>query len=225
MDFEEAFYWYQKAAENGSADAMNNLADSYDSGEGIEINLEKAFYWYQQAEESDKMSPIKEVKDCNECKQQHTEYQWCKQCNTERIQKDFSKWTRGFSEIHKAIWSDGPIYSWNSDEQQWNRQAEYEVILKILNNSPNLNNKFLDEWKYHYNCQKKSFSKFIQIFGITQDPNNLNYIIANEANLVQEQVNTSIIQSHSQAYYTSRKLSEILIQEDSQSFDDCKIED
>jgi hypothetical protein len=51
----------------------------------------------------------------------------------------------GFSEIHKAIWPDGPIYSLNSDEQQWNRQAEYEVILKILNNSPNLNNKFLDE--------------------------------------------------------------------------------
>ncbi|GBB94882.1 hypothetical protein RclHR1_24300001, partial [Rhizophagus clarus] len=32
-------------------------------------------------------------------------------------------------------------------------------------------------WKYHYNCQKNSFSKFIQFFGITQDPNNLNYII------------------------------------------------
>ncbi|GBC09411.1 hypothetical protein RclHR1_08830013, partial [Rhizophagus clarus] len=32
-------------------------------------------------------------------------------------------------------------------------------------------------WKYHYNCQKKSFSKIIQIFGITQDPNNLDYII------------------------------------------------
>ncbi|PKB95157.1 hypothetical protein RhiirA5_368074, partial [Rhizophagus irregularis] len=70
----------------------------------------------------------------------------------------------GFSDIHKAIWSDGPIY-------------DYEVILKTLNNSSSLNSKFLDEWKYHYNCQKKSFSKFIQFFGITQDPKNLNYII------------------------------------------------
>ncbi|POG57790.1 hypothetical protein GLOIN_2v1791279 [Rhizophagus irregularis DAOM 181602=DAOM 197198] len=83
----------------------------------------------------------------------------------------------GFSEIHKAIWSDGPIFSWNYDKQQWNRQPDHEVILKILNNSSNLNNKFLDEWKYHYNCQKKSFSKFIQFFGFTQDPNNLNYMI------------------------------------------------
>ncbi|GES72747.1 kinase-like domain-containing protein [Rhizophagus clarus] len=47
----------------------------------------------------------------------------------------------------------------------------------MLNNSPCLNDKFLDEWKYHYDCQKKSFSKFIQIFGITQDPINLDYII------------------------------------------------
>ncbi|GBB93374.1 hypothetical protein RclHR1_21590004, partial [Rhizophagus clarus] len=32
-------------------------------------------------------------------------------------------------------------------------------------------------WKYHYNCQKKSFSKFAQIFGITQDPHNLSYMM------------------------------------------------
>ncbi|POG66278.1 kinase-like domain-containing protein, partial [Rhizophagus irregularis DAOM 181602=DAOM 197198] len=83
----------------------------------------------------------------------------------------------GFSEIHKAIWSDGPIFSWNYDKQQWNRQTNYEVIIKTFDNSSSLNSKFLDEWKYHYNCQKKSFSRFIQIFGITQDPNNLNYII------------------------------------------------
>ncbi|EXX68606.1 Kin1p [Rhizophagus irregularis DAOM 197198w] len=83
----------------------------------------------------------------------------------------------GFSEIHKAIWSDGPIFNWNFDKQQWNRQTCYEVVLKILNNSSSLNSEFLNEWKYHYNCQKKSFSKFIQFFGFTQDPNNLNYII------------------------------------------------
>jgi hypothetical protein len=51
----------------------------------------------------------------------------------------------GFSEIHKAIWLDGPIYSWNFDKQQWNRQADHEVILKMLNNSSSLDSKFLDE--------------------------------------------------------------------------------
>ncbi|GET52482.1 kinase-like domain-containing protein [Rhizophagus irregularis DAOM 181602=DAOM 197198] len=83
----------------------------------------------------------------------------------------------GFSEIYRAIWLDGPIDSWNFDEQQWNRWAENEVILKNLNNSSSLSDEFLDEWKHHYNCQKKSFSKFIQFFGISQDPNNLNYMI------------------------------------------------
>ncbi|CAB5384383.1 unnamed protein product [Rhizophagus irregularis] len=51
----------------------------------------------------------------------------------------------GFSEIYRAIWSDGPIDSWNFNEQQWNRWTEYEVILKNLNNSSSLNDKFLDE--------------------------------------------------------------------------------
>jgi hypothetical protein len=55
----------------------------------------------------------------------------------------------GFSEIHKAIWLDGPIYSWNFNKQQWNRQTDYEVILKILNNSSSLDSKFLDEVSIH----------------------------------------------------------------------------
>ncbi|CAB4477671.1 unnamed protein product [Rhizophagus irregularis] len=42
--------------------------------------------------------------------------------------------------------------------------------------------------------------------------------------LVKKQTNTSIIQHHSQAYYTSHKLTEILVQEESQGFD-CMIED
>ena|SRR5688572_2870067 len=51
----------------------------------------------------------------------------------------------------------------------------------------------------------------------------LEFVEANKA-LVQKQANTSIIQSHPQAYYTSRKPTEILVQEESQGFD-CKIDD
>jgi serine/threonine protein kinase len=46
--------------------------------------------------------------------------------------------------------------------------------------------------------------------------NTLEFLKANETLVVQEQANISIIQSHPQAYYTSRKLSEILIQEESE---------
>ncbi len=52
MNLEKAFYWYQKAAENGNKAAMNNLAIHYENGKGTEKNLEKAFYWYQKAAEN-----------------------------------------------------------------------------------------------------------------------------------------------------------------------------
>ncbi|GBC18102.2 kinase-like domain-containing protein [Rhizophagus irregularis DAOM 181602=DAOM 197198] len=173
----------------------------------------------------------------------------------------------GFGEIHRAIWSDGPIYSWNSDEQQWNRQAEYKVALKILKGSSSSNNKFLDEWKYHYNYLMKKcwdsnpsdrptivmieniLSKWIKCinehYEINRDENNttmltkysddqlknnmLEFVEANKVN-VQEQANSSNIQSHPQShpqtYYTSREFSEILVQEgsdESQCWDEFKI--
>ncbi|GBC47032.2 kinase-like domain-containing protein [Rhizophagus irregularis DAOM 181602=DAOM 197198] len=196
-NLEKAFYWYQKAAvEKDHIKAMNNLAICYKNGEGTEKNLEKAFYWYQKAAENDKVNPKNEVKSYfskwtsqNEfidkfiqeaqlnAKNSYEVLEWIPY-NKFSVPKGIDYYDKGgFGEIHKAIWLDGPIYSWNFKKQQWDRQIDYEVILKILNNSSSLNSKFLDEWKYHYNCQKKSFSKFIQFFGITQDPNNLNYII------------------------------------------------
>jgi hypothetical protein len=49
----------------------------------------------------------------------------------------------------------------------------------------------------------------------------LEFVVANKT-LVQEQANASVIQSHPQAYYTSRKLTEFLVQEKSDCFE-CKI--
>ena len=49
----KAIYWYQKAAENGDIEAMNNLANCYNNGEGTMENLEKTFYWYRKAAEND----------------------------------------------------------------------------------------------------------------------------------------------------------------------------
>ncbi|POG77932.1 hypothetical protein GLOIN_2v1853170, partial [Rhizophagus irregularis DAOM 181602=DAOM 197198] len=51
-NFKKAFYWCQKAVENGHIDAMNSLALCYHNGKGIEKNLEKAFYWYKKAAEN-----------------------------------------------------------------------------------------------------------------------------------------------------------------------------
>ena len=50
----------------------------------------------------------------------------------------------------------------------------------------------------------------------------LEFVKANKA-IAQEQANPSIIQSHPQAYYTSRNLTEILVQENSEYLE-CIIE-
>ena len=51
----------------------------------------------------------------------------------------------GFSTIYEAIWLDGPIKEWNDDEQNWSRINNQKVVLKSLNKSSNLSNKFLNE--------------------------------------------------------------------------------
>ncbi len=40
-NLEKAFYWYQKAAENGCGLAMLMLAKFYENGDDIEKNLER----------------------------------------------------------------------------------------------------------------------------------------------------------------------------------------
>ncbi|CAB4419710.1 unnamed protein product [Rhizophagus irregularis] len=212
-NLEKAFYWYQKAAENGNKNAMLSLINNYINGEGTEKNVEKAFYWQQKIAESNEVNFENVIQLCNKCKQPYIDYQWCQQCNnTKQFQQDFSKWTsknkfidkfiqeaqlnarniyeilewipynklsninyynKGeFSKIHKAIWLDGSLVGILINSSGIDKQI-MRLFLKCLI----LNNEFLDEWKYRYNCQKKSFSKFIQFFRFTQDPDNFNYII------------------------------------------------
>lgn len=46
-DFEEAFKWYKKAADQGLAGAQYSVGSAYDLGQGVEQNSEKAIKWYQ----------------------------------------------------------------------------------------------------------------------------------------------------------------------------------
>ncbi|POG66287.1 kinase-like domain-containing protein [Rhizophagus irregularis DAOM 181602=DAOM 197198] len=198
-NLEKAFYWYQKAL------AESNKVKSKDEVELVCNKCKKPYIdypWYHQCNEC--KQPFIEYQWCQQCNVKQFQQDFSKWTSKNEFIDKFIQEAQlnaknsygilewipynkllnisycdkgGFSEIHKAIWSDGPIFSWNYNKKQWDRQTDYEVILKTLKNSSNLNSKFLDEWKYHYNCQKNSFSKFIQFFGITQDPNNLNYII------------------------------------------------
>jgi uncharacterized protein len=44
-----AVKWYRKAAEQGFANAQNNLGSMYENGTGVTKNLAEAIRWYQLA--------------------------------------------------------------------------------------------------------------------------------------------------------------------------------
>jgi len=49
IDYKKAAYWYTKAANQGYAEAQNNLGDCYYLGRGVKEDFKKAVYWYRQA--------------------------------------------------------------------------------------------------------------------------------------------------------------------------------
>ncbi|CAG8787833.1 18858_t:CDS:2, partial [Racocetra fulgida] len=50
-----------------------------------------------------------------------------------------------FSVIYKATWVDGPISRWNPKKQKYGREGNYDVALKILNNSKKMDSNYLNE--------------------------------------------------------------------------------
>ena len=51
QDYHQAAYWYEKAAEQGDADAQVNIAFMYLTGQGVTQNHGQAFYWYKTSAE------------------------------------------------------------------------------------------------------------------------------------------------------------------------------
>jgi len=49
QDYAQAREWYQKAADAGNADAMNNLGWLYANGHGVAQDYAQAREWYQKA--------------------------------------------------------------------------------------------------------------------------------------------------------------------------------
>lgn len=48
QDYEQAVYWYQKSSDLGNPIATNNLADKYEHGLGVPLNLDMAISLYQE---------------------------------------------------------------------------------------------------------------------------------------------------------------------------------
>lgn len=51
VNHEKAVYWYEKAAEQGDAEAQYYLGDMYYKGEGTAADLKQALVWMEKAAE------------------------------------------------------------------------------------------------------------------------------------------------------------------------------
>jgi TPR repeat protein len=49
QNYQEAVYWFKKAAEQGNTIAQFNLGVMYDKGQGVRQDYQKAFYWYKKS--------------------------------------------------------------------------------------------------------------------------------------------------------------------------------
>ena len=54
----------------------------------------------------------------------------------------------GFGTTYKAIWKDGYIQYWDSENNQWKRVGIVDVALKCLHNSQDITDEFLREVRY-----------------------------------------------------------------------------
>ena len=64
QDFQEAVKWYRKAAEQGHADAQNNLGNRYYKGDGVMRNLVEAYKWFSLASAQGNEIAKKNVQMC-----------------------------------------------------------------------------------------------------------------------------------------------------------------
>ena len=62
--YEQAIYWWQKAADAGNSAAQKNLAICYFNGYGVEKDVEKAVYWWQKAADAGNSAAQKNLAFC-----------------------------------------------------------------------------------------------------------------------------------------------------------------
>ena len=69
--------------------------------------------------------------------------------------------SRGFAEVYSAIWKDGRIEKWDYESNNWRRSGSFKVALKVLNNSKELSEDFINEVIYIKLIVKKKIIFFL----------------------------------------------------------------
>ncbi|GBB90466.1 hypothetical protein RclHR1_17430002 [Rhizophagus clarus] len=82
----------------------------------------------------------------------------------------------GFAKVYSAIWIGGRIRKWSQFSNSWKRDGSTTTVaLKVLNNSENISEDFLNEIKFFNEVSGELC--VIKCFGITQDPITCNYAL------------------------------------------------
>ncbi|UZO15483.1 uncharacterized protein OCT59_006903 [Rhizophagus irregularis] len=81
----------------------------------------------------------------------------------------------GFSIVYSATWTNGRIEKWDHGSNIWKRSGSFKIALKILNNSRDLSEEFLNELKFLKEFSNYCYKHIIECYGITREPLTLNY--------------------------------------------------
>ncbi|GBB89472.1 hypothetical protein RclHR1_16170004 [Rhizophagus clarus] len=84
----------------------------------------------------------------------------------------------GFAKVYSATWKDGRIEKWDYESNNWKRSGSFRVALKVLNDSKDISEDFLNELKFLKKFPTSYYSTYIvECFGITQESSTLNYAL------------------------------------------------
>ncbi|GES83592.1 kinase-like domain-containing protein [Rhizophagus clarus] len=83
---------------------------------------------------------------------------------------------RGFSKVYSANWIDAYIRGWDHETNNWKRKERKKVALKVLNDSKNISEAFLNELKSLVKLAKLR-PLIVPFYGISQNPDTKNFIL------------------------------------------------
>ncbi|UZO03332.1 uncharacterized protein OCT59_023739 [Rhizophagus irregularis] len=110
---------------------------------------------------------------CGECKEPGTGWRWCQSCNAKRFKDNFKNWTSGNKDIDEFIQQSQLNAVYHKKYLEWIPFEKFQNITYIAEGGFD----FLNEIKSHLQIY---IYDIVQCFGITQDPNNKEYMMVIE---------------------------------------------
>ncbi|CAB4433383.1 unnamed protein product [Rhizophagus irregularis] len=84
---------------------------------------------------------------CEKCNEKFNRDWYCRKCYINETEEE--KYPEGgFAEVRSATWTNGRIEKWDHGSNIWERSGSFKIALKILKNSRDLSEEFLNELKF-----------------------------------------------------------------------------